>query len=707
MTFCKSFWTKKLFFLFLLLFFFSPLKEAFATQLTAWKSEAHSQIRVGVSPINETQAYIVLEVKLDEGWHIYWRTPGEAGFPTVITLENDNIKQQQLLWPYPTRYVSEAYGISLASNIYWQQVKFPILVDFNQAESLGEIKANVEYGICNEICIPVQTTLEFDATLSADMAQESAYQAEILSSIPAQNGEGALFIKDESVALFEGVNEETLLLSVSVASDTGFSEDADLFVEAGDKVEILLPTSKNISENLREYLVPIKISKEQHDIHSETVTFTAVNNQKAVELKKALKEIPISATPQEMEHAAEKIPFLALLLLAFIGGAILNIMPCVLPVLSIKLLGILRHQDDFDPQVARVGFLATAIGVIASFLVLALLVVGLKSVGVAVGWGFHFQQPYFVIAMVLILTFFACNMWGLFEFRLPSKVGEAANEASGYSGLKGHFFTGVLATLLATPCTAPFLGTAVGFALSQGSVYIIAAFLSMGLGMALPYFLLIYKPSLVKWLPKPGAWMVLAKVFMGVLLILTAIWLIGVSAAQLGETGAKVLGLIVVLIMINLIPAVWKNAKMRAFMVVAFSLYALILPLSFQPVQSSISDKGANVWNEFEEEKLMGYIQSGKIVFVDVTADWCLTCKFNELWAFSSEKVQSELKSDQVVAMRADWTNRNDAILAYLKKHNRQGIPFNVIYSQKHPKGLVLPELLTEDIILDALKESQ
>ena len=355
---------------------------------------------------------------------------------------------------------------------------------------------------------------------------------------------------------------------------------------------------------------------------------------------------------QDLEEAAS---LMFMILMALLGGFILNFMPCVLPVLSLKILGLVKsHHPRY-----RLKFMATTLGILASFLLLALVIIGLKSVGVSVGWGFHFQEPVFLGFMAGLMIVFALNLYGLFEIPLP---GFLANSMSVHTrGLMGDFLSGMFATLLATPCSAPFLGTAVSYALSQGIVEILVLFMALGGGFALPYILGIVLPERFIKLPKPGKWMVYLQSVLATLLLVTGLWLAGILAYQI----------------------YYPNGGHEA----------------------PVCDNGIE-WVPFNEKKIKAYVKEGKTVLVDITAKWCVTCHVNKTVALSDPKVMEILHRDDVITMRGDWTNSNETISNYLHKHKRYGIPFNAIYSAKVKKGLVLPEILTPTDVLNGFKKA-
>ncbi|QQR69449.1 MAG: thioredoxin family protein [Alphaproteobacteria bacterium] len=338
--------------------------------------------------------------------------------------------------------------------------------------------------------------------------------------------------------------------------------------------------------------------------------------------------------------------------LALLGGLILNLMPCVLPVLSLKLLAVLGHGGGNRRDV-RWSFLATAAGIVFSFWLLAGFTVIFKWAGGNVGWGLHFQNPIFLIGMILVLMLFAANLWGLFEFRLPQFL--ARSLSARHNGMLGAFLTGCFATLLATPCSAPFLGTAVGFALASGAWDIITIFTALGLGLAAPWLIVAAWPRLATALPRPGAWMIPLRRVMGVGLAVTALWL---GAAALPDS----------------------------------------LRTSDDPR-----------WRHFDERAISELTSRGAVVFVNITADWCLTCLANKKLVLERPTIRAQLfdQPRRLVAMQGDWTHRDEGITAYLLRHKRYGIPFSIVYGPGAPEGIILPEFLHEDDILKALNQAK
>ncbi|MFZ4776715.1 MAG: protein-disulfide reductase DsbD family protein, partial [Terrimicrobiaceae bacterium] len=397
----------------------------------------------------------------------------------------------------------------------------------------------------------------------------------------------------------------------------------------------------------------------------------------------------------------------------FLGGLILNLMPCVLPVISLKIFGFLKQAGD-SPQKVFAHGLAFVGGIFAWFLGLGLIVVVLKAGGSEVTWAFQFQNPWFNVAIGSVVFVFALNLFGVFELILPGRASTALESASSSSGLAGSFFQGAFATLLATPCTAPFLGTALGFAFSQSSAVILAMFAAVAFGMGFPYLLLTARPGWMKFLPRPGAWMERLKQFMGFPLLATLVWILSIVGGQRGTDGMFWFLCFLLCLAISCWlygsfcgPLSSMRARVLAILLaLLFSVGGGWYFLGEKFVGAGREEVGGIPWVPFSAQKLADLQTAGQSVFVDFTADWCITCKFNERTAIDTPAVRQLIEQKKVVPMRADWTNANPEITAALKSFGRVGVPFYVIYPAGRPgEPIVLPELLTESILTDALKK--
>jgi thiol:disulfide interchange protein DsbD len=403
-------------------------------------------------------------------------------------------------------------------------------------------------------------------------------------------------------------------------------------------------------------------------------------------------------------------------------------MPCVLPVIALKVFGLVRMAGDKPQKVRRLG-LMFSLGILASFLVLALLVILLKTAGQQVGWGFQFQEPLFVIVMSAIVFAFGLSLFGVYEIRLPGAavagVGRALDRKEG-SGYLASFGEGVFATILATPCTAPFLGSALGFAFAQPAHIILLVFMSVACGMALPYLAVTVRPAWLRFLPKPGDWMVRVKEFMGFLMMATLLWLLYVLGKQLGMeaviwTGAFLLAVGIACWLIGRF-ATLTASRGKTFATWATALVILaagywIFLESILNVRSVIAGQTAEAhdspavdgvrWEPFSVPSLEAHLQSGKTVFLDFTAEWCLTCKVNEKAVLADEEVVRRLKAPGVVAVKADWTARNPEITRLLTQFGRSGVPLYVVFPAGRPaEPIVLPEVITPSIVLEALSSA-
>jgi thiol:disulfide interchange protein DsbD len=403
------------------------------------------------------------------------------------------------------------------------------------------------------------------------------------------------------------------------------------------------------------------------------------------------------------------------LLFGFLGGIILNLMPCVLPVISLKIFGFIQQAGQSRRKVFRSG-LAFTIGIFAWFIGLALLLIGLKGTGRDVTWGgFQFTNAYFVLALSVIVLVFALNLFGVFEVSLPQGMTRGLLSTIERRDDLGSFFQGVFATVLATPCTAPFLGTALGFAFAQSPAVILAMFLAIAAGMSAPYLLLSAQPAWLRFLPKPGPWTLHVKQFMGFLLLATLLFLLYVLGAQRGLEGAIWASCFLLVISV----ACWMKG---AFLlpttsaikrtVVVILMFVLVLGSGiyfiggkFQSTRLALAGARLNGdWQAFTPERLQAELDQGHSVFVDFTAAWCLTCKFNEANVLENAEVRDAFQRHAIVKLKADWTNGDPAITKLLQRFGRPGVPLYVLYPGKNAEPVVFPELLTKSMLLEKLE---
>lgn len=663
---------------------------------SAWEGPEFAQVRLisAQSAVDAGGAAVLgLHVRLAPGWKIYWRSPGDAGFPPRIDWTGStNLAEAEIAWPAPRRMLEIG---DLYSHGYMDEVVLPLTVRATEPGRPLGLRAVIDYVACEEICVPLKATAALD--LPAGPAAPTAFGnliAKFMARVPGPPAPGDPVIEAAEVA-GEGADR---LLRVVARSATPFGAP-ELFVEGPDSMYFAPPEVElRAGGKTAVFLLAAPQIRGDAALEGVALTITLVDGESAIEQT-------LAAVPGAAE--APRLGALAVILaMAFAGGLILNLMPCVLPVLSIKLMGAIGLGGAARRRVVT-RFLAAAAGIVASFLALAALAAALKAGGLAVGWGIQFQEPLFLVALVVVLSLFACNMWGWFEIRLPSWLGGLDGDGGGSTdSVAGHFGSGAFATLLATPCSAPFLGTAVAFALARGLPEIFAVFAALGLGMAAPYLAVAAFPGVATRLPRPGPWMATLRRVLGLLLAATAVWLLTVLAAQTGAWSALAVGVLMIAAA-GVLKLTAGDARRRFGTVGAL---AVVLVLAFAaPGQIGRAGPAAptaptdSIWQPFDRAAIPALIAAGKTVFVDVTADWCVTCQFNKTTVLNRGEVARRLAGGPVVAMRADWTLPDAGIAVYLESSGRFGIPFNAVYGPALPRGLVLPELLTDDAVLAAL----
>ena len=640
-----------------------------------------------------------LDIKLDGEWKTYWRSPGDAGLPpTLDWTGSTNLASATLLYPAPQRVA--VLGIQTFG--YKHQVVFPIDLTPKDPGKPIDLKLKLDILICAEQCVPKSFDLALGIPAGAATPDAGAQAlAQARAKVPSDSRTSGI-----TVARAQEVSDKgAAALEVTARSEQPFAKP-DIIPEVKPDAPLGTPRS-TLSTDGREvtFLIPLAHKLPVGaKLTDRDVTLTVTDGDRALEVTQKITQ---GASAVEEEPGPS---LLAMLGIALIGGLILNLMPCVLPVLSLKFISVVS-QGGRAPGAVRAGFLATAAGIIVSFLVIAGALIAVKAAGRSIGWGIQFQEPAFIAAMAVLVTIFACHLAGLFEVPLPRFIRIAASNRTGPDeSLAGHFVTGAFATLLATPCSAPFLGTAVGFALAGGSLAMLGIFFALGVGLALPYLLIAAVPHLATRMPKPGRWMLILKQAMAIPLIGTAVWLLSILASQIGPALAFTIAVLLV-VMAGLL--FWRNKLPEARQGLVFPAVA-ILALATIVLPDVIAAQGrkhgpdANdtiAWTRFDRDKIRSLVSQGKTIFVDVTADWCLTCQANARFVLSKDDVAKRLNT-QAISMRADWTRPDAEIGAYLASYGRYGIPFNIVYGPGAPAGIVLPELLTAGDVGSALDKA-
>jgi len=637
-----------------------------------------------------------LHFKLAPGWKVYWRSPGAAGFPPRVDWTGSaNLQAAEMAWPAPERF--SVLGLDTLG--YKEEVVFPIDAVLDQPGNALRLSGRLTYLTCDEICIPYDADLSLDIPAGQSIASRYAHVIDRFEArVPGDGTTAGLEVVDAQVVAAGGMQFLEVVASASAPFD-----EPDVFVEGPDRFDFAAPTTRLSSDRRSAMLsIPVTaIGSDSPDLAGESLVLTVVDGDRSMEARVASVDGAVASDSLRTT--------VVILALALLGGFILNLMPCVLPVLSLKLLSVVK-QGGAPPHAVRRGFLITAAGIVFSFLVIAAALVALKAGGIAVGWGIQFQQPLFLAVMAVVLALFAANLWGFFEIGLPAGLADRLGAPGRAESGLGHFMTGAFATLLATPCSAPFLGTAVGFALSRGSAEIAMVFLALGNGLALPYLAVAAAPRLARLLPRPGAWMAVLRRVLGVALIGTALWLLTVMAAQVDWLIALGVGAAVAAMVAALgLASHRRTVPGFAARIVAIAAIAaaVVLPLvSGSAAAPTAGADRAEQWAEFDRARIATLVREGKVVFVDVTADWCLTCQVNKALVLDRDPVAARLADPDLIAMVADWTRPDPAIADYLSRFGRYGIPFNAVYGPGAPKGLPLPELLTAEIVIDAIRRA-
>ena len=612
-----------------------------------------------------------LQVTLDDGWKTYWRSPGEVGLPPELSWEgSENVASATLSYPAPTRF--EAFDIQNFG--YGGEVVYPLTVVLEEPGAPARLALRANLLVCSDICVPETLDLALDLPAAAGIdAETAALLSDWTRRVPGSEADAGIVL--------EAAHLDDAALTILATSDVPFVRP-DVFPEHGDWASFGAPqvTLADGGRTLHAVL-PVTAPGEG------PLAVTLVDGDRA-----ATMEPPLTARAPEAPGGGTSL--WAMVLVAALGGLVLNVMPCVLPVLSMKLAGALAARDRARAEV-RAGFLAAAAGVMVFFAGLAVAVVAARAAGLAVGWGVQFQQPAFLALMIGLVTIFAANMLGLFRVGLGSGAMTALARTGPRGGLGGDFATGMFAAVMATPCSAPFIGTAVTYALTHGPAEIAAVFAAMGLGLSTPYLAVAARPGLIRHLPRPGPWMVWVQRALGGVLLLTALWLLTVLAGSAGGPVALAVGALAATLLLGL-------ALGRASWAVAGGgLAALVAAAVLVPVPERAAAGVDAGWEAFDADRVAAEVAAGEVVFVDVTADWCLTCKANKRLVLERGAVAEALAG--TVALQADWTRPDPVIAAYLEANDRFGIPFDAVYGPGAPGGIVLPELLTEGAVLDAI----
>ncbi len=645
-----------------------------------------------------------LLLRMAPGWHTYWKFSGDAGLPTEVKWHlPDGWKAGEIQWPVPLKTNDpgdiQTYGYQ-DEVLLMQEITPPAKIDNLPVR----LSAEANWLVCEKICIPGSANLQLELPISTTRTAENTdlfarYRRLLPQNWPKSNVASAKWSRVGS----------DLLLKVTSSTLANYP-DVDFFPLPPGNTVVGHPKIDARNNDEITFRIPIESPPKSLLSIDGLIVFSQQANGNDRAAWKVESPVIASAVAQAPSRGV-----LTFLFFGFLGGLILNLMPCVLPVISLKIFGFIQQAGQSRQRILRSGLAFTG-GIFAWFIGLALLLIGLKSAGREVTWGgFQFTNAYFVLALSVIVLVFALNLFGVFEISLPQTATRGLAGPAEWNGEAGSFFQGVFATVLATPCTAPFLGTALGFAFAQSPLVILSMFVAIAVGMSAPYLLLSAQPAWLRFLPKPGPWMLHLKQFMGFLLLGTLLFLLYVLGAQRGLEGA----IWASCFLLSVSVACWMKGAFNvpAASVVARRIsFALILALVITSGIYFIGDKfsGANIanaggqleggWQSFTPDRLQSELDQDHAVFVDFTAAWCLTCKFNEKSVLESAAVREAFQRHGVIKLKADWTNGDPVITKLLQQFGRPGVPLYVLYPGKSEEPVVFPELLTKSILLDKLE---
>ncbi len=639
--------------------------------------------------------WVALKITLHPGWHVYWKNPGDSGLATKIdwTLP-EGFTASPIHWLPPQRFEKDNLVTFGYAHEAYHLVKITPpknLSPQNNTDQPITLKASVSWLACLDSCIPGFADLTLNLSVSPEQSIPSDHKDlmnELIQELPIKSSTHGAYKIDRDI------------LHVYLPKGLGMDHDIGSLVIMPDEQDLITYTASNWFKKDGYYhldLTKNSLNKSQSDF-------------KALVQMNDLKEKKIISTEVLFEYKDDAVidstypeesdSFLLILCFSFLGGLILNAMPCVFPILSLKIFAIAKKSQQQKRRVFLNGIFYT-IGVTLSFLGMAMLLLLIKQAGQTVGWGFQMQNPYFIFLMIDLLFFLALSLSGRIE--LPILFGNThVNSSSKQENLMSNLWIGILAVLVATPCTGPFMGAAMGYAFTQEASTVLIVFFVLSIGFSMPFLLLALFPAVLQKFPKPGPWMETLKEFMAFPLYLTVAWLLWVLVQQTGDRG--LFASLVSIILIRF--AVWifqkKNFKTSLFKFISIFLVAFI---ALSPITYVEKENFCDVQKPlaFNKSVLMDLHSQRRPIFMYATAAWCLTCKLNEL-AITSKATEDLFRQHDVTLMEADWTNGNHEITEYLAEFGRSGVPLYVYYPPEG-KPIILPQILTEGAIKDVVTQ--
>lgn len=666
------------------------------------------------------EIYVGLNQKIIPHWHTYWVNPGDSGNATTIewTLP-EGATASEIIWPAPSRFSMGPITNYAYENDVTLLTKINIPADAKPGEQFT-LQALVDWLVCEEECIPQQVELALGLPIVAAGEPVGAGDPRIDDALARLPVASPWDIRAVQTAIDPETNQGELRLHIPLA-EAQLAQVKDIWFYPYDwgriqqsSEQLRIPVKGGVELRIKTGEAPLNIGDA---VTGVLVITEQAGGQATQQIARGFEVNSVLQTAVSGGNTVNNsIGFFTAVVLALVGGIILNLMPCVFPVLSIKALSLVSHSNQSPAQIRSHGFVYT-LGVLASFAFLAVLLILLKAGGAQIGWGFQFQSPLFVLAVAYLMFAVGLSLSGVFFIGgSVAGVGSSLTEKPGYSG---SFFTGVLATIVATPCTAPFMAAALGYALAQPAAKLLAIFLSLGLGLALPYLLLTCWPRLQRWLPRPGMWMERAKQILAFPMYAAAIWLVWVLVQQAGVNAIVIAlgGMLLIAFAAWLYDTtlVSSTRARKAGAVSALALLLLVLVMSYLAINSSSTSVAKDTesgskktieqnWEPYSDARLNELLREGKPVFLNFTASWCISCLVNERVALSDDKVKETFKQEGITYLKGDWTNRDVAITQFLQKFNRSGVPLYVFYpAGKSDQPAELPQILTPDMVISAV----
>jgi thiol:disulfide interchange protein DsbD len=653
-----------------------------------------------------------VHLRMNQGWYTYWQNGGDAGAGTKIdwTLPA-GVTAGAIQWPLPEKKVEVAAGTSLTSYIYHNDVVLlvPLTLAATVPPGAMELKARVEWMECEKQCVIGRSGVSATLAIATDSrpSKDAALIENWRNKLPQVATNLAANAWWESA---DGGESRSVIIEWDPGSRTA---EADFLPHTVTGFKIAGPTERVDGTDGKIRLRKL-VEKEEGNWPKEISGVLVSKQAKDAPWKGWEAKLLLNPPPAGKREAAPLTSILPMLGFAFLGGLLLNIMPCVLPVIALKVLSFVNQARETPRQVRRLGIIY-GLGVLVSFLVLAGLAIAVQQAGGRAGWSTAFQNPQFRVLITVLMTLVALNLFGLFEITLGGGAMGAASQLTAKEGTAGAFFNGVLATVLATPCTAPFLGVAIGFAFTQPPAIIVLMFVSVGLGLAAPFVALCWQPRWLGLLPKPGAWMERFKVAMGFPMLATAMWLFWLTGTRLGKTGVLWLGMFLVLL--SMAAWIWgefvqRGSKRKGLAaaicaVLLLTAYGGILEKQLQWREPAGAKKEGIDWKKWSPEAVEQARKDGHPVLVDFTADTCLNCQVNKLTSLEVEPTRKKLKEISAVSFLGDFTDEDPAIARELERHGRAGVPLVLVYPKDSTKPPIeLPAVLTPGIVLDALDKA-